>query len=611
MQHKTRTRSRSARSALALALGLSLVLVAPAAAAWNEPVGGASPINHNAGEPGFRPSLAAIDGVPYVAWMELDGTNSNYEIRVSRLNAAGDAWEEPVGGESPINHSSTERAEDPQLVGVAGVPYVAWLERRSARQREIRVARLDAAGTEWEQIGDGGPVNESGSAWSPAVAADGGVLYLAWSEDEEIRVRRLNTAGTGWEELASIPPAVSPVLRVRLAVVDGVPHVAWVESAGSDQQVRVSRLDAAGTAWEELPPAHSGELVGHVSLAGVAGVPHVAWTEEHATGARLRVKRLDPAAPGWDELGAGLEQASIAGAPSLTDVGGAPYLAWSDRAGEATQIRVSRLSGAEWEEVVGGTSPINHAPQAHANAPSLTAIGGVPYVAWSELGEGNLQIRVSRLEPDFIAEAAAAGQSEATLLAAVRTYGVAYPIAFHYGLGTGLDQQTAARRTAYDSDVDTVVQPLGGLTAGSEYSWRAVGFDGRRLTGAGPVRAFTTVPAPRGEPQREPSEQPVKLLVGVLQPRLTALTGRRVSVRYLSTAGAAVRLEVHRGGRLLATVPERATVGLNRIAWNGRVRGRRAAPGRYRLVIRAASADGQTASDSVSLRVTRRTVKRK
>src|SRR5688572_2124739 len=69
-----------------------------ASAAWKQPAGGASPINQADNQDAIDPSLTSIGGVPYVAWTEHDGTNS--ELRVSRLNAAGTAWEQVVGGAS-------------------------------------------------------------------------------------------------------------------------------------------------------------------------------------------------------------------------------------------------------------------------------------------------------------------------------------------------------------------------------------------------------------------------------------------------------------------------------------------------------------------------------
>jgi hypothetical protein len=119
-------------------------LPSSARAAWHQPVGGASPINHASNQDAIVPSVAAIGGAPYVAWSEYDGANR--EMRVSRLNAPGTAWEEVVGGASPINHASDRSATEPSLAAIGGVPYVAWQES-DGTNTEVRVSRLNAAGT--------------------------------------------------------------------------------------------------------------------------------------------------------------------------------------------------------------------------------------------------------------------------------------------------------------------------------------------------------------------------------------------------------------------------------------------------------------------------------
>ena len=79
------------------------------------------------------PSLMAIGGVPYVAWSEYDGVS--YEVRVSRLEAAGSAWQQLVGGASPINQADNGDAYAPSLAAIGGVPYVAWTEHDRCQQR--------------------------------------------------------------------------------------------------------------------------------------------------------------------------------------------------------------------------------------------------------------------------------------------------------------------------------------------------------------------------------------------------------------------------------------------------------------------------------------------
>ena len=142
---------RGGRAIAVASLALvAAVLPSSASAGWRQPVGGASPINHFDDHARAYASLAAVGGVPYVAWSEYDGTNS--EVRVSRLNAAGTAWEQVVGGASPINHAANRDASEPSLAAVGGVPYVAWSEDDGTNY-ELRVSRLNARG---DGLGAGG-----------------------------------------------------------------------------------------------------------------------------------------------------------------------------------------------------------------------------------------------------------------------------------------------------------------------------------------------------------------------------------------------------------------------------------------------------------------------
>jgi hypothetical protein len=65
------------RSLMAFGLAFTAILLllpAAAEAAWNQPVGGGSPINAAASQNAEQPSLTTVGGVPYVAWHEQDAT---------------------------------------------------------------------------------------------------------------------------------------------------------------------------------------------------------------------------------------------------------------------------------------------------------------------------------------------------------------------------------------------------------------------------------------------------------------------------------------------------------------------------------------------------------
>ena len=174
-----------------------------------------------------------------------------------------------------------------------------------------------------------------------------------------------------------------------------------------------------------------------------------------------------------------------------------PYVAWSEDDGTNSELRVSRLNTAAtaWQQLVGGASPINHAANQDVCLPSLTAVAGVPYVAWHEYDGTNTEVRVSRLEPEFTSQTAVASATGATLRADVHTYGIPYPIGFHYG--PALASETAADPAPAGSDHVTITSQLGGLRPSTSHPFRpfaTAGVPAPKVLGA--IDAFTTLAAP-------------------------------------------------------------------------------------------------------------------
>ncbi len=521
------------RRAISLAIAVLLIGAGAASAAWNEPVGGASPINVSPTQDGSAPSLASIGGVPHVAWADYDGVND--EVRVARLNAAGTAWErvgEATSPASPINVSPTQDASDPSLTEVGGVPYVAWIEN-NAGAFQVRVARLNAAGTDWEAVGGASPLNRFANqdARSPSLTAVNGVPHVAWSEDDatnnEIFVARLNAGGTAWQLLGMSLNPDSPINQSSsddasdpsLAAVGGIPYVVWSEF-GVIGQVRVARLNTAGDGWEKVPASATplnespAQNASEPSMAVISGVPHVVWREIAGTKSQVRVARLNSAGTAWERVGQLDNPAmpineSPGGSgfePSLTAVGAIPYVAWIEEDDASVyQVRVARpnAAGTGWEKVAGGPSPINSSPADAADLPSIAAIGGVPYVAWEEQDDDNAEVRVARLEPDFLGQSAEAGHESATLTATWRTYGVDFPIGFE--VGATLESATAPTPAPLYADTPTITQQVFGLTPSTAYQYRSFALAGVEPRLLASPSSFTTAATP-APPDTTPPE---------------------------------------------------------------------------------------------------------
>ncbi len=517
------------RTVTAVAVALSLIGAASASAAWEQPVGGALPISKSADGYSQAPSILAINGVPYVAWDEYDGSAS--KVRVARLNATGSAWErlgETLNPVAPINQSATRQAYNASLAAVNGVPYVAWDEQDSLSSK-VRVARLNADGTGWDKVGatlnPGSPINQTAnrSAFDASLIAIGDVPYVAWTEDDgtnqEIRVARLNAAGTGWEKVGQTLAPASPINQSStsrgdapsLTALNGVPYVAWSESDGTNYEIRVARLNAAGTGWEKVVNASSpiNESNGfdgkEPSLAVINGTLYVAWSEEDNVNYEIRVARLNATETAWEKVGQATNPASPINAasnldavePGLVGVDGVPYVAWREETVLGDEMRVARLSadGTAWERVADSASPINEVPDEGGYQGSIAAVNGIPFVAWAEEDQQGAQTRVARLEPEFVSQAATATDTTATLSATWHTYGLPYPLGFDYGVN--LEQSTSPTPATAGQDTVTVEHRVASLAPVSNYSVRpfaTAGVPEPRVLGA--VGSVTTAPTP-------------------------------------------------------------------------------------------------------------------
>ncbi len=269
-----------------------------AAGAW-EPVGGA--LNRDSSKNAANPALAAVNGVPYVVWQEFDGANN--QIYVDRLAGDGTTWQ-PVG--ISLNRDASRPGYAPTIAVIDGVPYVSWYEQVNMAFR-VFIDRLDADGTTWDPIGIRLNRSATSKAFSPQITSVGGVPYVALTEfdtgdpGEAVYVNRLDPDGTTWDPVGgSLNRNVAGVsINARIATVAGAPYVSWAEeTGGGPYQVHVDRLGPDGVTWEPVgsPTLNdsSSDTADVPSLTTVDGVPYLGWDETEGGHPQVRVSRLEP-----------------------------------------------------------------------------------------------------------------------------------------------------------------------------------------------------------------------------------------------------------------------------------------------------------------------------
>ncbi|HZL48156.1 MAG TPA: hypothetical protein VFC30_03975, partial [Solirubrobacteraceae bacterium] len=616
-------------------------------------------VNENPAHEARYPTIASIGGVPWVAWSESPGGSGDAsDIRVAHLDTAGTGWVEPWRGVSDtnggINEDPAADASAPQLAAVGGVPYVAWEESLAAYPYTyiVRVARLDTStqpAATWEEPWVGVSATRGGLATNdsvvPSIAAINGVPYVAFLESTplggsnppstlQLRVARLNV--NTWEQpwtgvgtyygginqsqdhSASSVASYDPWNRPSLTSINNIAYVAWVESDGTNSDARVARLDTStfpAPTWKQVAAAASPTDGGinespninahYVSLtavnAGQFGVqtPYLAWQESEdstVTKSVVRVARFNATTRGWEQ---------------------------------------------PWPSVSATVGAIDPALTTSQSGPVIAAVNGVPFVASADSG-----VRVTRLEPELTAATATPTTTSATLTVHAHTYGIPYPIGFQYG--NALQDSSATTVAAAGSENVAITTQVSGVTPSTTFQFRPFAVAGTPFPlSLGTTGSFTTTAAKStttgggGNTTTSSSAtlsglalSNVVFAVGRGSTPLSGLTasahkrGTVFSFKLDRTATVTIEIRRLRPGRRsgrtcraptpklrthapctralkVVTLTRTAHSGLNRVAFSGRIRGRALAPGKYEAVFAPSTASGSSPSGSLGFTIAR------
>ncbi len=327
-------------------------------ASW-EPVGASLNIHTNVEAEHPSIDFAGQDRtVPWVAWYEPSpGFNHVKQVFASRFNKDSSLWvpagQDRGGNEPSLNIHTNQDAEDPVLVGGSAnpanppSPWVCWQEDSAhANAVEIFVSRAVAdpsalGGFKWQPVGS----NRGGTAADPEPSLN---VDFTHSDGEHCWI---TFAGAG----------------------NAVPWVVWAErSGGKSDKVFAAKAVADANApggfhWQFVPNCTGADdeekctlnvdhsknasdpFVTAGSLNGGDTTPWMVWTEEGANGKQqVIVEHLDPTTKDkFVQVGGSLNvnPNSNAEGPSITFLGNVPYVAWSEEVGNGARVFVRHLSG--------------------------------------------------------------------------------------------------------------------------------------------------------------------------------------------------------------------------------------------------------------------------
>jgi len=291
--------------------------------------------------PGVSSSIAIHNGSPYV--FHLEGNHANGFVK--RLNALGTEWEN-VGDARSFYHI----LDGPPIIQFSGnTGYIAYLNRSLSR---TIIRSLSDGETKWEQVGLSSISRDS--AYNASLTLNNHVPYLLYSDPEENYrgfLKRTGSSNNTWEVVGGGAFSESTTYHTSVAFEGDKPYVAYTEWE-QNAKIKVKCLNSTGTGWEQVGPDVF-EGPGSLASLAISGVtPYVCYVDRKQSPWRVGVKHLNASGTSWEIVGGtyvsdkGSEGSMFLGEDNI------PYVICRDYSnGPRTLVKRLSASGTGWEVV--------------------------------------------------------------------------------------------------------------------------------------------------------------------------------------------------------------------------------------------------------------------
>ncbi|HTU46567.1 MAG TPA: hypothetical protein VMF91_15985 [Bryobacteraceae bacterium] len=250
------------------------------------------------------PALASLEGNIYAAWKGQSGNQIWY-------TSGYPAW----ANQNRIAGALTTKA--PALAAMGSTLYVAWQGENPDPADKIYYSTSTGGSTfsaQQKVVTSSGQYAVSTS--HPALAANGSMVYLAYTTESDTIMLASYTGSGGLWTIASTPASgVTPDTAPALALFGNELYLAWLEGPeGGPDNIMYASLSLSAGSWSTVSQVEGDGFVAQTSVApalAVNTVPNkegqtpgleIAWTAETSTGAfTINISQLTGS--GWNPPG--------------------------------------------------------------------------------------------------------------------------------------------------------------------------------------------------------------------------------------------------------------------------------------------------------------------
>ncbi len=198
-----------------------------------------------------KPAIAVVGATLYVAWHNDDSAKGgNCWIALTKSADRGVGWQ---AAKTLSGNSGSADARNPAVAAADSGVYVVWEENTSGNY-EIYLRKSTNGGAVWQASVR--LTTNSGSSNSPAVAAMGSTVYLAWSDttpgNPEIYFRKSADQGATWQSGLRLTNNSGRSEAPALAVNDSSLDVVWNDDTPGNFEITHRQSTNGGGAWREI-----------------------------------------------------------------------------------------------------------------------------------------------------------------------------------------------------------------------------------------------------------------------------------------------------------------------------------------------------------------------
>ncbi len=373
--HSPFSASKTAGATVVLAVALLLSMPVPSTAQQTVDAGC---VRQSSGS--VYPAMAIVDGFPAMAYTSCSSVPDDLHF-VRATDAAGSSWGTPVVVESNAGNPGWH----PTMAIVNGRPAIAYRDNSTHELKYVRAN--DSAGISW---GAPVVLDQISGIQQPSLAVVNGkpaISYIRPSQKLHY-IRATDADGTAWGSSAELVSSGVHARGTSLVVVDGNPAIAYANGSASVMFIRATNAD--GTAWG-APVVAGPEPWGFLDMEIVNGRPAIGYYCRCSSAGWWNltyVRASDATGTSWGAP-VHIENDGVEGtSSSLAVVGRVPTMAYVDSTEEVTKyVKASDADGTAWEAAV--TFDALETPNTFAleidGADAVGYVGSVKYAHGSEL----------------------------------------------------------------------------------------------------------------------------------------------------------------------------------------------------------------------------------